>query len=361
MTRKTWAVTGAGSLAAVIVVAFVLALSRPDHQPRTSQAVVPTAKVEKGELAAVVSLNGTLTHRGQADGSPYSVINRARGIYTKLPGNKVGCGDVLYEVDDHPVLMLCGSVPAYRDQHLGEGGTDVRQLNRNLHDLGYDSGARVGPEGKLFTWQTQRALEKLQRDRGGDVTGTLDLDDAVFLPESMLISKVTAQLGGSAQPGAQVAQATSDTLEVQLTLDASQQGQVRKGDTAQIILPSNQSVTGKVDRLGRVALASAGKDADPASATIPIYVSLDDPDKARGLDEAPVRVEISTQGVKDALNVPVTAIVGKSGGGFAVEVVRVGGRRELIAVKLGLFDATAGRVQIEGDVHVGDRVVVPRS
>jgi hypothetical protein len=31
----------------------------------------------------------------------------------------------------------------------------------------------------------------------------------------------------------------------------------------------------------------------------------------------------------------VTAIVGKSGGGFAVEVVRAGGRRELVVVRLG--------------------------
>ena len=61
----------------------------------------------------------------------------------------------------------------------------------------------------------------------------------------------------------------------------------------------------------------------------------------------------------NALSVPVTALVGKSGGGFAVEVVRAGGRRELVAVKLGLFDTAAGRVQVEGDLREGDHVVVP--
>ena len=49
--------------------------------------------------------------------------------------------------------------------------------------------------------------------------------------------------------------------------------------------------------------------------------------------------------------VPVTAIVGKSGGGFAVEVVRSGGRRELVAVQMGLFDTAGGRVQVEGDLR----------
>ena len=70
-------------------------------------------------------------------------------------------------------------------------------------------------------------------------------------------------------------------------------------------------------------------------------------------------MEITTKGVDDALSVPVTALVGKSGGGFAVEVVRAGGRRELVAVKLGLFDTAGGRVQVEGDLRAGDPVVVP--
>ena len=114
------------------------------------------------------------------------------------------------------------------------------------------------------------------------------------------------------------------------------------------------------DRLGKAAQA-AGKDASAGDATIPAYISLDDREKARGLDSAPVQVEITTKRVASALSVPVTAIVGKSGGGFAVEVVRAGGRRELVAVKLGLFDTTDGRVQVEGGLAEGDQVVVPSS
>jgi multidrug efflux pump subunit AcrA (membrane-fusion protein) len=73
-----------------------------------------------------------------------------------------------------------------------------------------------------------------------------------------------------------------------------------------------------------------------------------------------VEVEITTKGVETALSVPATAIVGKSGGGFAVEVVRADGRRELVAVKLGLFDSAGGRVQVvQGDLRHGEQVVVP--
>ena len=55
----------------------------------------------------------------------------------------------------------------------------------------------------------------------------------------------------------------------------------------------------------------------------------------------------------------MTSLLGKSGGGFAVEVVRPDGRRELVAVKLGLFDSAGGRVQVEGDLGEDDQVVVP--
>jgi hypothetical protein len=251
-------------------------------------------------------------------------------------------------VDDRPVLLLCGTVPAYRALDVGDAGQDVRQLNRNLH-----------VRGDAFTAKTEKALEALQRRKGVHVTGALALGDAVFLPEAVRIAKVTGQLGGSAQPGAQALNATSDTLHVQVNLDPSDQGQVKRGDRAQITLPGNTTLAGKVEGFGRVAETPADQGSSAADATIPTYISLDDPGKARGLDKAPAGVVITTAGVDDALSVPVTALVGKSGGGFAVEVVRAGEQRDLVAVHVGLFDTAGGRVQVDGDIREGDRVVVP--
>jgi peptidoglycan hydrolase-like protein with peptidoglycan-binding domain len=364
MMRRRWVLAGAAGLVAAAVIGGVAAVSGANQANRAAQgAPANTAKVKKGKLSAMVSMYGTLTYRAQSDGSPYSVINQARGTYTNLPhdGDKVECGDVFYCVDDNPVLLLCGTVPAYRGLSAGEVGNDVRQLNQNLHTLGYDAaaGVVVNPNDNTFTGQTQKALEALQHNKGAAVTGTLGIDGALFLPQSVRIAKVTGALGGSAQPGAQVLSATSDTLEVQVALDASQQGDVKQGDRAQITLPGNVSVTGKVDRLGTVAQAPAGQKQDPGVATIPAYISLDDPTRAAGLDQAPVQVSITTTGVDNALSVPVTAIVGRSGGGFAVEVVHADGRHELVNVKLGLFDAAQGRVQVEGDLSEGDEVVVP--
>jgi peptidoglycan hydrolase-like protein with peptidoglycan-binding domain len=337
-------------------------LSGADHPAAAARApAANTEKVQKGELAALVSGAGTLTYRARPDGSPYAVVNQAGGVYTSLPdsGDKVGCGGVLYRVDNRPVVLLCGTVPAYRALHVGVTGPDARQLNRNLHQLGYDADAhvRIDPADSAFTSETEQALRVLQRKKGVGVTGELATGDVVFLPEAVRIAKVSGQLGGSARPGTPVLSATSDKLYVRVDLDASQQGDVHKGDRVQITLPGNTPVTGRVAGFGRVAQAEQGSQA--AAATIPTFINLDDPAKAGGLDQAPVQVDITTKGVDNALSVPVTALVGKSGGGFAVEVVRADGRRDLVAVRLGLFDTGGGRVQVEGDLREGDAVAVP--
>ena len=362
---------GAAVLVVVAVTGSVVAMSDETQATGASQEQpASTARVERGALSDMVSVDGILTYRARPDGSPYSVVNQAPGTYTSLPavGDRVGCGDELYRVDERPVLLLCGTVPAYRGIGVGDTGNDVRQLNANLHQLGDDTGAGVdlGTVDDTFTWKTAKALANLQEAKGLPATGALALDDAVFVPEPTRIAKVTGELGGPAVPGTPVLDGTSDTLEVQVQLDASQQGQrgaVKNGDRAQITLPTNKSVAGTVDRLGTVAQASVEQNGNAGSGavTIPASIGLDDPAAASGLDQAPVQVDITTQGVDNALSVPVTAIVGTSGGGYAVEVVRAGGRRELVAVKLGLFDTTAGRVQVQGDLHEGDQVVVPSS
>jgi hypothetical protein len=350
MRRTRWVLTGVGVLLAVAATGGVLLSGGREATAGPPLASVSTAPVQKGKLSAAVSQDGILTYGARPDGSSFSAINHARGTYTELPevGDKVDCGGVLYRVDERPVLLLCGTVPVYRALHVGDAGQDVRQLNRSLHVRG---------AGGAFTTKTQSALEALQRRRDVHVTGALALGDAVFLPAAVRIAKVAGELGGSAQTGAQVLTVTSDTLHVQVNLDPSDQGQVKRGDRAQITLPGNTTVTGKVDGFGRVA-ESAGQDS-AAGATIPTYISLDDPGKAGGLDRAPVGVDITTAGVDSALSVPVTALVGKSGGGFAVEVVRAGERRDLVAVHVGLFDTAGGRVQVEGDLRAGDRVAVP--
>lgn len=138
MRRKSWVLAGAAVLLAVT--GGVVGMVSTKQATQAAQEPPPnTAQVTRGKLSAMVSLDGTLTYRARSDGSPYSVINQALGRYAELPdsGDKIECGDVLYQVDNKRVLLLCGTVPTYRDLHYGYVGKDVGQLNRNLHTLGY--------------------------------------------------------------------------------------------------------------------------------------------------------------------------------------------------------------------------------
>ena len=86
MRRKTWALAAAAVLAAVTVTGGVVVTSGAQQPASAAQPPpVNTVKVERRTLSAMVSQAGILTYRAQPDGSPYSVINQARGTYTKLP------------------------------------------------------------------------------------------------------------------------------------------------------------------------------------------------------------------------------------------------------------------------------------
>jgi hypothetical protein len=169
VTRKRWALAAAALL--VAATCGVVAMSGADHPTAAARALAAdTVKVQKGELSAMVSAGGTLTYRARSDGSPYLRDQPGSRVYTSLPdsGDKVGCGDVLYRVDDRPVVLLCGTVPAYRALHVGLKGRDVRQLNRNLHRLGYDADAhvRIDPGDRAFTSETEQALRGAPAQEG---------------------------------------------------------------------------------------------------------------------------------------------------------------------------------------------------
>jgi Putative peptidoglycan binding domain len=318
--------------------------------------------VQEGPLSSQVDQSGTLSYAGGADGTPYPVVNQASGTYTWMPvaGAQIDCGETLYKVGQKPVILICGSTPAYRGLAVGADGKDVRALNKTLVNEGYAGKSELDPDSGHFGLGTAAALEKLQDERGADVTGRLDLGQAVFLPGPLRIGKVTAANGTSAAPGRPIMEASSNRREVTVKLDASQQSEVRKGARAQITLPDNRTTPGVVSRIGTVAASSGKDDSGSPPATLPVSITLEHPKDAGTLDQAPVQVQITTGGVEHALIVPVTALIGRAGGGYAVEVAAgEAGRTRIVPVTLGLFDNADGRVQVSGALTAGDRVVVP--
>jgi hypothetical protein len=347
-----------GIAAAVVVVA---AWSPGDSDGADADgASVPTstATVQQGRLASQVYGNGTLGYAAQPDGSPWSVVNQAAGAFTSLPsqGAVKHCGDVFYRVRNEPVTLLCGRTPIYRALSEGMTGPDVRELNRNLVQLDYTDRDKLDPDSDDFTWRTAEALRDLQADLDVDETGILEPSDVVVLPGSVRVTKAMATLGTAARPGTPVAQATSTQRRVEVDLNSSEASTVEIGDRAQVTLPDNTTTSGRVSDIGTVA--QGGKD--DAGGKIPVYVTLTKRGDVKGLDEAPVQIQITTGRIKDALSVPVTALIALAGGGYAVETVGAGGARSRVPVKLGVFDHANGLVQVTGSqLSRGEKVVIP--
>jgi peptidoglycan hydrolase-like protein with peptidoglycan-binding domain len=383
MRRKTWVLAAAAILAAVTVTGGVLVTSGARQQALAAQQPpMHTARVEKRTLSAMVSQAGILTYRARADGSPYSVINQARGSYTKLPavGRVISQGHVFYRVNDRPVVLLHGSTPAYRTLSAGATGPDVAELNADLVALGYATSAQLHPRSAFFGPATTAAVKRLQAALRVTETGTLALGQAVFEPTAVRVTALSAQLGGSTQTGQTVLLATSTTRQVQVALGASQQTDVAVGDKVSITLPNNQTTPGVVSSVATVATCpsssglgesssgSAAPGTDTCSSgssgsttpTIAVDVTFADPAAAGTWDQAPVQVGITTASVPTALVVAVTALLAQAGGGYAVEVIGAGATSHLVPVSLGLFDDADGLVQVTASgLTAGQKVVVP--
>jgi hypothetical protein len=368
---------------AVAVAGGVAAMSSAKQAtPAAGQLPVGTAQVQRRTLSAMVSQAGTLTYRARSDGSPYVVINRARGTYTKLPasGRRISQGRVLYRVNDRRVVLLYGSMPVYRTLSAGATGPDVAELNADLVALGYATRAQLRPKSDSFGPATTAAVLKLQASVGVARTGTLRLGQVVFEPSAVRVTSVSAQLGGSAQSGETVMQGTSTVRQVQVALSASEQTTLAVGEKVSITLPNNRTTPGVVSSVGSVATcpSSSGSDGSSSSSgapgadacssgssgsttpTITVGVTPSHPAATGTWDQAPVRVGITTASVRNAVVVPVTALLARSGGGYAVEVVGNGAGNHLVPVSLGLFDDAEGLVQVTASgLAAGQSVVVP--
>jgi hypothetical protein len=314
-------------------------------------AATSLATVRRGSLASQTQVSGTLGYAGD-----YGVVNEASGTATWLPGSGqvIRRGQVLYRSGGEPVVLLYGGTPAYRSLKVGTTGADVRQLNANLVALSYASSSALDQTSEYFSAETKYALEQLQNALGVKQTGELALGQAVFLPSALRITHVMTTLGTTLTPGGVLAQATSTSRQVQVNLDVAQQTSVKVGDRVTITMPNGGVTPGVVSAVGKVASSGAN-----GNTTVPVHVTLEHPQVAAGLDQAPVEVAITTAHVQDALIVPVSALLALGGGGFAVETVNASNVHQLVPVSTGLFDDADGLVQVSGALTPGERVVIP--
>lgn len=360
--HRRWAAAGAVVVTLGAAGAVTIAKAAPD-QPARRVPLPPTAPVRRTDLVDLRQLDGTLTY---ADTFRVLAAGGGRGTLTWLPavGDVIRRGHRAYEVDGHPVPLWYGGRPMWRTLAFGVApGSDVKQLERNLRELGYGSGMTVD---RHFTEATADAVKDWQEDRSVDRTGSVAPGDVVMEPRAIRVSAVSATAGGPAR--GVLYSATSTVRIVTVDVPVDQEQVVRRKAAVGIELPGGKTTTGHISDIGSVAQghrdSANSADGQPGqsteTATIEIRITLDHPADAGGLDGAPVTVSFTGDERRNVLAVPVTALLAQHGGGYAVEVIDSAGRRRKVPVRTGMF--AGGDVEVTGTgIDEGIRVEVPRS
>ncbi len=310
-----------------------------------------TAEVVQQTLTETVEYTGDLGY-----GDMLGLDNFVSGAYTALPaaGDEIGRGDEIFAVNDQSVVLLYGSLPAYRSLTSGAEGTDVKQFENNLSKLGYD-GFTIDDE---YTNLTAGAVKEWQEDLGLEETGSVDLGQVVYAPGRIRIDNVAVELGDAAGPGGALLDYTGLDKVVTAEVELDDQELVTVGGAVTLILPDGTETTGTVADSETLVSEETNQSGEAEQVTyLEVTIAADDPAVFDGLDQAAVDIGFAGDTVEDVLTVPVAALLGLSEGGYGLEIV-TGGTTEVISVDTGMF--ADGSVEVSGEgLEEGQPVVVP--
>lgn len=336
--------------------------STPAPGPTVSASVLRdteelnTAEVVRRDLIDTEEFSGTLGY-----GDPEALHTNTSGVVTgRLPteGDVLDVGDVLFEVNSYPVVLLRGERPMYRPfERDMEEGPDVEQLEQALADMrlpGYED-MTIDED---FTRVTEDLVEEWQNRLGVEKTGVIDMGFVVFIEAPIRISSVNVIEGQTISAQAATFTITGQDQEIVSNLDPADAEIVNRLDRVEVELPDGRVTPGAVAEVARVATRLTNPQTGaPGDPTIEVIIVLLDGEASARFDAAPVDWTITKEVTPNALVVPASALIATVDGGFSVEVVQEGATT-LVPVEVGTFvDAF---VEITGgDLEVGDLVRIP--
>ncbi|MGI9609101.1 MAG: peptidoglycan-binding protein, partial [Acidimicrobiia bacterium] len=256
--RSRWIWWAIGTVIVVLVAAVFWLLSRSEATSETAAdgARVNTATVALTDLTDETTYSGTL---GRPQAEQLTAGTDGTVTWVPLSGTVVGQGEPLLVVDDSPVLLVEGDVPAFRDLQLGdtlvvlpagrsgvltwlagegqilengstiarideepvvilegeipmyrtlrEGveGEDVEQLESALVALGFDPDGDVVID-REFDNDTENMVELWQEELGIDETGRVDVGDIIFAPVPGQVVAQQSPVGTAVSPTTPIVQ-----------------------------------------------------------------------------------------------------------------------------------------------------------
>jgi peptidoglycan hydrolase-like protein with peptidoglycan-binding domain len=355
-------------IVAGVLVASALLAANPIRQNTARAAngqVVPpgltVVTVVRRDLVSRVVVDGTLGYAQLGR----KLTNQLSGVVTAMPapGTVISRGQPLYWVNDLPVILMYGDLPAWRALDTGISGSDVLQLELNLRALGFANGRTLNPDGH-FTDADAQAVRRWQKAIGLPATGAAELGRVVFLPGQVRVASNDLEIGAATAPGSFPLTVTSPTRAVAANVSTALETLVRIGAIVEVTLPGGQVIAGDVSGIARNAQSQqsniAGQQNPSPTATMAVQIRLSDGQLSGDFDQEPVKVAFVADSAKNVLAVPINALLALPNGGYAVEVVSERNARHLVQVTTGLFDEADNLVEVRGaGLEEGLHILVP--
>jgi len=324
-----------GLLLVATAVAFNTA-TKTGTATRSQSTGLTVVHVRRGTLTVKVTGGGTLA----GTPAPLAAGTQMAGTVTELPtvGTVVVQGQVLYRIDNQPVILLYGHTPVFRAFGPGmTAGPDVVQLEQDLIQLGYGQAYGLVADGN-YNFSDEQAVRAFNKAEGLPSGDQLALGAVLFEPGPVVVAADSVGLGASVAAGGAVVSLEMDTPQATVQLSSAQASGITAGTPALVTLSSpSEILNGKVSSV----VPTSGSNVN-------VTVSLDNPPASLSLAQRSVFVDFDVQTLPNVYIVPVSALVATVGGQYALQEALGGGRSALIAVSVGALDNIDGLAQVSG-------------
>ena len=343
---------GAARWLAVLLIGVLIGLAAGRYViDRTMVAVEPvvapeTVRVEEGTLGRTLRLPATAAW--DVTGTVYSPAGGVVTAVTSASG-LLEPGSVLLRTNERPMVLIPGSVPAFRQLRVGTRGRDVTALQRHLASLGY----RVDTTANRYSNVTAAAVRRWQRTLGVPQTGVVALGDVLFVPEGELDAPFrwtdAVAIGAPLSAGEPILERLAASPTLTIEFGGAAPAQLEPGLVADVAFPGGAS--------RRASLSAIHQDLGRTWATLdPIEKALCEGAECLQLvplaGEAAIDVTFTLVPETTGPLVPVAAVQSDAAGHAFVELPD--GTRKPVTVRV----ASGGSAIVDG-VSIGDELILP--
>lgn len=305
-----------------------------------------TFRVEEGTLGRTLRLPATGVWEVAG-----TIQSPASGVITAVIAKSglLKPGDVLLRIDERPVVLVPGEVPAFREMKVGTRGRDVSALQRYLAGQGY----KVDKTLSRYSTVTKAAVRRWQGKLRVPQTGVVGLGDVVFVSQTDLGAPLrwtpSVATGATLGAGAPILERLAAAPTLTIEFGGSAPAQLEPGLAAEAVFPGGAR--------RHVLLSSIHQDLGRVWATLdpinePLCSGAECLELVPASGETPVDVTFTLVPETTGPLVPAAAVQSDAAGHAFVQLPD--GSRKLVEVRV----ASGGSVIVDG-VNVGDEIVLP--